>query len=54
MIFNYALRQFEAQQDLIGATPLVSLFLQILGVVVISSLSHMCCIALYVKFIKSR
>jgi NhaP-type Na+/H+ or K+/H+ antiporter len=36
MIFNYALRQFEAQQDLIGATPLVSLFLQILGVVVIS------------------
>lgn len=36
MIFNYALRQFEAEQDLIGATPLVSLFLQILGVVVIS------------------
>ena len=36
MIFNYALRQFEAQQDLIGATPLVSLFLQILGVVFIS------------------
>ena len=36
MIFNYALRQFEAQQDLIGATPLVSLFIQILGVVVIS------------------
>ena len=36
MIFNYALRQFEAQQDLIGATPLVSLFLQILGVVIIS------------------
>ena len=36
MIFNYAIRQFEAQQDLIGATPLVSLFLQILGVVVIS------------------
>ena len=36
MIFNSALRQFEAQQDLIGATPLVSLFLQILGVVVIS------------------
>jgi len=36
MIFNYALRQFEAQQYLIGATPLVSLFLQILGVVVIS------------------
>ena len=36
MIFNYALRQFEAQQPLIGTTPLVSLFLQILGVVVIS------------------
>ena len=36
MIFNYALRQFESQQDLIGATPLVSLFLQILGVIVIS------------------
>jgi NhaP-type Na+/H+ or K+/H+ antiporter len=36
MIFNYALRQFEAQEDLIGATPLVSLFLQILGVIVIS------------------
>ena len=36
MIFNYALRQFEAQQDLIGTTPLVSLFLQILGVVIIS------------------
>ena len=36
MIFNYALRQFEAQQDLIGTTPLVSLFLQILGVIVIS------------------
>jgi len=36
MIFNYALRQFEAQQALIGTTPLVSLFLQILGVIVIS------------------
>ena len=36
MIFNYAILQFEAQQDLIGATPLGSLFLQILGVVVIS------------------
>ena len=36
MIFNYALRQFEAQQPLIGTTPLFSLFLQILGVVVIS------------------
>ena len=36
MIFNYALRQFEAQQALIVTTPLVSLFLQILGVIVIS------------------
>ncbi|MDB3862897.1 cation:proton antiporter [Flavobacteriaceae bacterium] len=36
MIFNYALRQFEVQQPLIGTAPLVSLFLQILGVVVIS------------------
>ena len=36
MIFNYALRQFEVQQPLIVTTPLVSLFLQILGVVVIS------------------
>jgi len=36
MIFNYAIRQFEAQQDLIGATPLVSLLLQILSVVIIS------------------
>ena len=36
MIFNYALRQFEAQQPLSGTTPLVSLCLQILGVVVIS------------------
>ncbi len=36
MIFNYALRQFEVQQPLIVTTPLVSLFLQILGVVFIS------------------
>ena len=36
MIFNYALRQFEANQPLIGTTPLISLFFQILGVVVIS------------------
>tara|TARA_B100000989_G_scaffold247526_1_gene194857 strand:- start:4314 stop:5618 length:1305 start_codon:yes stop_codon:yes gene_type:complete len=36
MIFNYALRQFEAQLPLIGTTPLVSLFLRILGVFVIS------------------
>ncbi|MDG2108778.1 MAG: cation:proton antiporter, partial [Flavobacteriaceae bacterium] len=36
MIFNYALRQFEANQPLIGTTSLISLFFQILGVVVIS------------------
>ena len=36
MIFNYALRQFEAQKALIGTSPLVYLFLQILGVVIIS------------------
>ena len=31
MIFNYALRQFEVQQPLIGTTPLVSLFLSARG-----------------------
>ena len=36
MIFNYSLRQFEANQPLIGTTSLISLFFQILGVVVIS------------------
>lgn len=36
MIFNYAIRQFESNQPLIGASPLVSLGLQILGVIVIS------------------
>ena len=36
MIFNYAILQFESGQPLIGATPLVSLGLQILGVIVIS------------------
>ena len=36
MIFNYAIRQFESNQPLIGATPLISLGLQILGVIVIS------------------
>ena len=36
MIFNYALRQFETDQALIGFTPMVSLFLQIIGVIVIS------------------
>lgn len=38
MIFNYALRQFDSKQDLVGAEPLISLGLQILGVVVISLL----------------
>ena len=36
MIFNYALRQFETDKALIGVTPMVSLFLQIIGVIVIS------------------
>src|SRR6056300_72646 len=36
MIFNYALRQFEVKEALVGITPLASLFLQILGVIVIS------------------
>lgn len=36
MIFNYAIRQFESDQSLIGGTALVSLGLQILGVIVIS------------------
>jgi len=36
MIFNYAIRQFESDQSLIGGTALVSLCLQILGVIVIS------------------
>jgi len=36
MIFNYAIRQFESDQSLIGGTSLVSLGLQILGVIVIS------------------
>lgn len=38
MIFNYALRQFETQQALIGIEPLISLGLQILGVIFISLL----------------
>ena len=38
MIFNYALRQYESKQALIGADPLVSLGLQIIGVIVISLL----------------
>lgn len=36
MVFNYALRQFESGQPLVGGEPLISLGLQILGVVVIS------------------
>lgn len=36
MIFNYAIRQFESNQSLIGGTALVSLGLQILGVIFIS------------------
>ncbi|MCH1431542.1 MAG: cation:proton antiporter [Flavobacteriaceae bacterium] len=38
MIFNYALRQLESQQPLLGPEPLVSLGLQIIGVIVISLL----------------
>ena len=38
MIFNYALRQYESKQALIGTDPLVSLGLQIIGVIVISLL----------------
>ncbi|MDC1047943.1 cation:proton antiporter [Flavobacteriaceae bacterium] len=36
MIFNYAIRQFESEQVLVGAEPLISLVLQILGVIMIS------------------
>ena len=36
MIFTYAIRHFESDQSLIGGTSLVSLGLQILGVIVIS------------------
>jgi NhaP-type Na+/H+ or K+/H+ antiporter len=36
MIFNYAIRQFESEQDLVGVEPLISLLLQILGVIVVS------------------
>lgn len=38
MIFNYALRQFEADQALLGAESLISLSLKILSVIVISLL----------------
>ena len=36
MIFNYVLRQIETQKNLIGLEPLISLGLQILGVIAIS------------------
>ncbi len=36
MIFNYALRQSESQQPLLGPEPMVSLVLQSIGVIVIS------------------
>ncbi len=38
MIFNYALRQFESNQALVGVEPFVSLVLQIFGVIIISLL----------------
>ena len=38
MIFNYAIRQFESDQVLVGAEPLISLVLLILGVIMISLL----------------
>ncbi|MFQ3340528.1 MAG: Kef-type K+ transport system membrane component KefB [Flavobacteriaceae bacterium] len=38
MIFNYALRQFDSHEPLVGANPLISLGLQIIGVIVISLL----------------
>ena len=38
MIFNYALRQFESQEPLVGAAPLINLGFQIIGVIIISVL----------------
>ena len=38
MIFNYAIRQAEAGQPMIGGEPIVALLLQIIGVIVISLL----------------
>ena len=38
MIFNYALRQFESQEPLVGAAPLLNLGFQIIGVIIISVL----------------
>ena len=38
MIFNYALRQFDSQEPLVGAAPLINLSFQIIGVIIISVL----------------
>ena len=38
MIFNYALRQFESQEPLVGSAPLLNLGFQIIGVIIISVL----------------
>ena len=38
MIFNYALRQFESQEPLVGSAPLINLGFQIIGVIIISVL----------------
>ena len=38
MIFNYALRQFESQETLVGSAPLINLGFQIIGVIIISVL----------------
>mgnify|MGYP003689415309 FL=1 len=38
MIFNYALRQFDSQEPLVGAAPLINLGFQIIGVIIISVL----------------
>ena len=38
MIFNYALRQFDSQEPLVGAAPLINLGFQIIGVIIISIL----------------
>jgi len=36
MIFNYALRQFENNQNILAAEPIISLGLQVIGVIIIS------------------
>ena len=38
MIFNYALRQFDSQEPLVGSAPLINLGFQIIGVIIISVL----------------